>query len=95
MSIEFVDLTQIPVYSEDVYAPGFLEAIERFRQQIRAADALLWATPEYNSSVQGVLKNAIDWASRPLEHRKRGNNEQSRAPMSVVHVIGLSGGGGC
>jgi chromate reductase len=67
MSIEFADLTQIPIYNEDIYTQGFPEAVDRFRQQIREADALLWATPEYNYSVPGVLKNAIDWASRPPE----------------------------
>ena len=46
---------------------GFRPPVERFREQIRAADALLFATPEYNYSMAGVLENAIDWASRPPE----------------------------
>ena len=67
MSIELADISGIPLYNEDVYALGFPPAVERFREQIRAADALLFATPEYNYSMAGVLKNAIDWASRPPE----------------------------
>jgi chromate reductase len=59
------DLRQIPPYDEDVRLAGPPESVQRFRAAIAAADALLFATPEYNFSVPGVLKNAIDWASRP------------------------------
>ncbi|MNJ18745.1 NADPH azoreductase [compost metagenome] len=65
LEIELADISQIPIYNEDLYATGFPVAVERLREQVRAADALLIATPEYNYSVPGVLKNAIDWASRP------------------------------
>lgn len=51
MSIELADISGIPLYNEDVYALGFPPAVERFREQIRAADALLFATPEYNLSL--------------------------------------------
>ena len=61
------DISDIPLYNEDVNAQGRPPSVERFRQQIRDADALLFVTPEYNYSVPGVLKNAIDWASRPPE----------------------------
>jgi chromate reductase len=67
MVIELADISEIPLYNEDVYAHGFPPAVERLREQIRAADALLIATPEYNYSVPGVLKNVIDWVSRPPE----------------------------
>jgi chromate reductase len=67
MEIEIADLTRIPPYNEDVYAKGFPGAVQAFRGQIAAADGLLIATPEYNYSYSGVLKNAIDWASRPPE----------------------------
>lgn len=67
MHIEMADLAEIPLYNEDVYARGFPPAVERLREQIRAADALLLVTPEYNYSMPGVLKNAIDWVSRPPE----------------------------
>jgi chromate reductase, NAD(P)H dehydrogenase (quinone) len=65
VSLEFADITAIPVYNEDVRAQGFPEPVQRFRDAIKAADALLFAVPEYNYSIAGSLKNAIDWASRP------------------------------
>lgn len=65
MRIEDFDLGEIPLYNDDIYTKGFPTTVETFRARIRAADALLIVTPEYNYSVPGVLKNAIDWASRP------------------------------
>jgi len=67
MQIDIADISDLPLYNEDVYAQGFPAPVERLRNQIRAADALLFVTPEYNYSMPGVLKNAIDWASRPPE----------------------------
>lgn len=58
-------LAEIPPYNEDVRQQGFPPVIEDLRRRIKAADGLLFVTPEYNYSVPGVLKNAIDWASRP------------------------------
>jgi chromate reductase, NAD(P)H dehydrogenase (quinone) len=64
VTLETFDLNGIPVFSED--AEGAVpEIVTRFKAQIRAADAVLFATPEYNYSIPGGLKNAIDWASRP------------------------------
>jgi chromate reductase len=65
MTIEVADISQIPPYNEDVRQQGFPPPVETLRRQIAAADALLFACPEYNYSMSGVLKNAIDWASRP------------------------------
>jgi chromate reductase, NAD(P)H dehydrogenase (quinone) len=65
MTIEIADISAIPLYNEDIRAQGFPLPVEKLRRQIREADALLFATPEYNYSMSGVLKNAIDWASRP------------------------------
>lgn len=65
MTLETFDLTPIPPYNEDVRALGFPAPVQEFRDRIAAADALLIVTPEYNYSMPGVLKNAIDWASRP------------------------------
>jgi chromate reductase, NAD(P)H dehydrogenase (quinone) len=59
------DVRALPFYDGDVEAAGDPEAVVRFKQAIREADAILIATPEYNRGVPGVLKNAIDWASRP------------------------------
>ena len=57
-------LADIPVYNDDLKAAGFPAAVTRLQQAIASADAVLIATPEYNYSVSGVLKNAIDWVSR-------------------------------
>jgi len=66
MQIETFDLAEIPLYNADLdHDDKRPEAVERFKAAIEAADALLIAAPEYNYGVPGVLKNAIDWASRP------------------------------
>jgi hypothetical protein len=65
MSFESCDIGDIPLYNEDVRQQGFPAPVEKMRERIRAADAILFVTPEYNYSIPGVLKNAIDWASRP------------------------------
>ena len=65
MEIEIVRLHDIPPYDGDVEAAGDPEPVRAFKQAIADADALLIATPEYNRGIPGVLKNAIDWASRP------------------------------
>ena len=68
VTLDIANISGIPVYNEDNYAAGFPPAVDAFRKQIKLADALLFATPEYNYSIPGPLKNAIDWASRPPEH---------------------------
>jgi len=65
MKIDIADISAFPLYNEDVKAQGFPPAVQAFRAQIAAAGALLFVTPEYNYSMSGVLKNAIDWGSRP------------------------------
>jgi chromate reductase len=60
-----LDLRQLPFYDGDVEAAGDPEPVVALKDAIRSADALLIATPEYNRGIPGVLKNAIDWASRP------------------------------
>lgn len=65
MTIEGFDIAPIPLYNADVEAAGVPEPVARFKAALADADAILVVTPEYNSSVPGVLKNAIDWASRP------------------------------
>src|SRR5246127_526663 len=85
MTIETADIGSIPLYNEDVRAQGFPPPVEKLRRQIAAADALLFATPEYNYSMPGVLKNAIDWASRPPDQPFAGK---------PVAIIGASAGMG-
>ena len=66
MSLDIYDgLAAIPPYDDDVRAEGYPANVQALRDRIAAADAVLFATPEYNYSLPGVLKNAIDWASRP------------------------------
>ncbi len=67
MTIESFDISPIPLYNEDVREQGFPAPVEDLRTRIKGADGLLIVTPEYNYSIPGVLKNAIDWASRPPE----------------------------
>jgi chromate reductase len=63
--VEIYDVRDLPHYDGDVEAAGVPEPVQRLRDAIRDADAILFATPEYNRGTSGVLKNAIDWASRP------------------------------
>lgn len=66
MTLEVASIRGIPLYDSDVEAEQGLPAhVEALKDRIAAADALLIATPEYNHSIPGVLKNAIDWLSRP------------------------------
>jgi len=75
----FDGLKAIPPYDEDDDVGGGPAAVARLRQAIADADAMLFATPEYNSSIPGVLKNAVDWASRPL-----ATNPLRNKPVAVI-----------
>jgi chromate reductase len=59
-------LRDIPPYDEDYDTEDAPEAVSRMREAVRDADAVFFVTPEYNSSIPGVLKNALDWLSRPF-----------------------------
>lgn len=65
MEIDTFNIADIPLYNEDVRAQGYPAPVEDLRMRLREADGVLIVTPEYNYSIPGVLKNAIDWASRP------------------------------
>jgi NAD(P)H-dependent FMN reductase len=65
VSLELRTLHGIPLYDGDVEAEGIPEAVTTLREAIRAADGLLISTPEYNNAIPGVLKNGIDWLTRP------------------------------
>lgn len=65
MAIEIQPIAEVPLFNQDVEAEGTPEAVQRLRDAIAAADGVLVATPEYNAGMPGVLKNAIDWLSRP------------------------------
>jgi chromate reductase len=71
-------LRDLPPFDEDLEsAPP--EAVREFREAIEAADAVIVATPEYNASIPGVLKNALDWASRPFP-----DNALRDTPAAVI-----------
>ena len=86
MDIVAHELGDIPMYNGDVEELGDPEPVRRFKEAIAAADAVLIATPEYNHCVPGVLKNAIDWASRPARRSVLTNKP--------ITVMGASTGGG-
>jgi chromate reductase len=80
----YQDLKRVPPYDEDDDGPQAPAAVQELRDAIGDADALLIATPEYNSSIPGQLKTALDWASRPLREAVLRNKP--------VAVIGASQG---
>ncbi|HTC86494.1 MAG TPA: NADPH-dependent FMN reductase [Candidatus Acidoferrum sp.] len=65
ISIQVLELADIPLFNQDVEDRGDPVSVAAFKAALAGADALLVATPEYNHGIPGVLKNAIDWASRP------------------------------
>jgi chromate reductase, NAD(P)H dehydrogenase (quinone) len=72
-------LKAVPPYDEDDDVEPAPEGAQRLRDALAGADAILFSTPEYNSSIPGVLKNAIDWASRPI-----ATNVLRNTPVAVV-----------
>ena len=86
MAIEIFDLGELPIFNEDVEAKGDPPAVATWKAAIASADALLIAGPEYNFGMSGVLKNAIDWGSRPP-----GKSLLAGKPTAVV---GASSGPG-
>ena len=82
----FERLGEIPPFNQDLEKEP-PEAVVELKRQVREADAILFATPEYNYSVPGVLKNAIDWASRPY-----GDNAWEGKPVAVMGAsVGMLG----
>ena len=78
VAIEVFDLEGIPLYNQDLEAMPSQRVIE-FKEKIKKADALLIASPEYNYSISGVLKNALDWASRP-----KADNPLQGKPVAIM-----------
>jgi chromate reductase len=73
-----IPIGELPLYSYD-YDADYPEVARRFKQAIAEVDGVLFVTPEYNRSIPGALKNAIDWASRPW-----GQNSFARKPSGVI-----------
>ncbi|MBP1708045.1 MAG: putative flavoprotein [Chloroflexi bacterium] len=86
-SLEILDVSAIPFFNEDVEKEGVPQVVVDFKAQVRTADAILIATPEYNYSIPPVLKNALDWGSRG------GDNSWSGKPLAIMSASpGLLGG---
>lgn len=82
----FLDIGVLPLYSQD-YDNEYPAPAREFKQRIQAADGLLFATPEYNRSMPGVLKNALDWGSRPW-----GQSVWKDKPAAVCGIsVGATG----
>lgn len=80
MSIEIVSIDALPIYNQDAEA-SFPQSAQTLKNKIEAADGVIFATPEYNRSIPGVLKNAIDWVSRPW-----GKNSFAGKPVLTAGV---------
>ena len=78
LTFQEISYRDLPIYSYD-YDPDYPEAGRKFKQAIEDSDAILIVTPEYNRSVPGGLKNALDWASRPW-----GTNSFANIPSAVI-----------
>src|SRR5690606_13318012 len=78
LALHEIPIGELPLYSYD-YDEDYPEVARRFKQAIADVDGVLFVTPEYNRSIPGALKNAIDWASRPY-----GQNAFTRKPSGVI-----------
>ena len=86
MDIEIFDISDIPLYNGDLEDSGIPESVTIFKNKLKEADGVIIATPEYNHAVSGVLKNALDWASRPPF------NPFSKKPVGIMGAtVGMSG----
>jgi chromate reductase len=102
LSITIFDLHDVPLYDRDVETQGDPASVTALETAIREADAVLIATPEYQHSLPGVLKNALDWASRPpsdppLRHKPEaimgatpGRYGTARAQVDVRKVLAFN-----
>jgi chromate reductase len=86
VEIEIYDLEGLPLYNQDLEnAPS--AKVKEFKEKLRSADAILIATPEYNYSISGILKNALDIASRPY-----GDNSLNGKPLGIIGAsVGMMG----
>lgn len=87
MHLYEVSIRDLPYYNEDLEQGGYPTVVRQFRAQLERADAVLICTPEYSYSVPGVLKNALDWASRPT-----GRSVLRGTPLAIMGAaVGRSG----
>ena len=86
VGLEIFDLSDLPMYNGDLEADGDPAAVSDLKRAVREADGIVFASPEYNHSFSGVIKNAIDWASRD-----RGPGSLFGKPVTIVGAGGMSG----
>src|SRR5262245_16549883 len=86
LEFRYVDIASLPFYDDELWNDPPPEVI-RLKQQIADADAVLFVTPEYNRSIPGILKNALDWPSRPY-----GESVWSGKPAAMAGATGGSSG---
>ena len=102
MEIGIFDIRGLPFYDGDLEAQGDPESVVALKSAIRQSDAVMFATPEYNWGTSGVMKNAIDWASRDQEEGSLmgkpgtiigagGRAGTSRAQMQLLETLGETG----
>jgi chromate reductase, NAD(P)H dehydrogenase (quinone) len=89
MSIDVMTLEEIPFYNEDLDCPPGPPAVENMKTLIAESDGVLIATPEYNHGIPGVLKNALDWASRPALQSCFKNKPVSIISSSLAFTGGV------
>ncbi|MCO5550640.1 hypothetical protein L7F22_004129 [Adiantum nelumboides] len=86
LHVEIVEIAHLPFVNPDLEQQGTVpDSVHEFRRKVKEADAVIFAAPEYNYSVSAVLKNAIDWASRPP-------NVWADKPAAIMSAAGGSGG---
>lgn len=86
VALEVADISDFPLFSQDLEDRGMPHPVRRVREAMRAADGVLIATPEYNYSVPGVLKNALDWISRP-----QSDSVTAGKPVAILGAGGRLG----
>lgn len=85
---EYADIGVLPHFNQDLYVDPLPSAVAHFRGQIAAADGLVISSPEYNHGIPGVLKNALDWASRP----HNGSPLRNKPVLIVTSSPAFTGG---
>jgi len=85
---DYADIGTLPHFNQDLYVEPLPETVAQFRQQIERCDGLVISSPEYNHGIPGVLKNALDWASRP----HNGSPLKGKSVLIVTSSPAFTGG---
>jgi NAD(P)H-dependent FMN reductase len=87
-TVEIASLAGVPLYDGDVESQGIPDAVATLKERVATAGGLLLVTPEYNNSIPGVFKNAIDWMSRPSKDARRVFGNKPVAMMGATTGLG-------